>query len=193
MVFDLLYFFEMRRVTLNTVCILFILFFCGASRADTNSIEKTANSLISGFDVISGQPYRWSLLEKGTRVYINRKRQTYTEVPTPLAGQLTLRTSNNDKFFEAVESPFISFKVKKKVKVYVLYSNFYTQLEEVWLNDRNGWRKEDFVVKTNTSQNKATRLVRSKIFPAGSEVKLDGNGCVIKNCSMYTVVIVPIK
>lgn len=181
----------MRNKIPTIPIVLIIMLSCFIVSAAANDIDELVNRLISDFQVISGKPYQWSLLEKGGRVYINRKTHIYTEFPPCLAGRLTLRTSNKDKYYEAVASPFISFKVKKEVKVYVLCSDFYTQLEEVWLNERNGWHKENFIVKTNISGSKANRRVYSKTFPAGSKVILDGNGCVIKNCSMYTVVIAP--
>lgn len=183
----------MKQPALFIFCVLSIFLCCFAGLVEAGNIDEPAKDLISGFHVISGKEYRWSLLEAGSRVYIGRKQHTYTTVPPELAGRLVLRTANRDKYYEAAESPFISFKAKKSITVYVLYSEYYTQLEEVWLNKRQGWHKEDFVVGTSISKNKALRRVYSKTFPAGSKVVLDGNGCVIKNCSMYTVAIAPAK
>jgi len=183
----------MKNQTFLICCFIILLIPGFTAAVEAGNAEELASSLIVDFYVISKEPCRWSLLEPGSRVYINRKHHLYSEVPPALEGQLTLLTSNRDKFYEAAESPFISFKVKKDVKVYVLYSDFYTQLEEVWLNKREGWHKEGFVVLTNISKNKAIRRVYGKAFNAGATVILDGNGCVIKNCSMYTVVIVPLK
>ncbi|MCK5056344.1 MAG: hypothetical protein KAT34_06790 [Candidatus Aminicenantes bacterium] len=183
----------MKNIISLICCFIILLLSCFTGPMEAGYVDEPANGLIADFYVLSEEPYRWSLLETDSRVYINRKQHLYTNVPPSLEGQLTLLTSNRDKYYEAVESPFISFKVKKDVKVYVLYSDFFTQLEEVWLNERKGWHKENFVVLTNISKNKATRRVYSKTFTAGTKVILDGNGCVIKNCSMYTVVIVPVK
>lgn len=182
----------MKNQTFLICCFIILLLTGFTGAVEAGNAEELANSLIADFYVISKEPYRWSLLEPGSRVYINRK-HLYATVPPALEGQLTLLTSNRDKFYEAAESPFISFTVKKDVKVYVLFSDFYTQSEEVWLNKREGWHKEGFVVLTNISKDKATRRVYGKTFNAGATVILDGNGCVIKNCSMYTVVIVPVE
>ena len=181
----------MKQPALFLFCIISVFLSCSAGPVEASHVDNRAKDLISGFHVISGKEYKWSLLEPGSRMYIDRRQHTYTTVPPQLTGQLVLRTVNKDKYYEAADSPFISFKAQKKITVYVLYSDFYTQLEEVWLNERQGWHKEDFVVGTSLSKNKAARRVYSKTFAAGSKVVLDGNGCVIKNCSMYTVVIVP--
>ena len=182
----------MKQSVLFLFCVLFVFLTCPAGPVETGDVNGPVKELISGFHVISGKEYKWSLLEPGSMIYTGGRRQhTYTTVPPQLAGQLVLRTANMDKYYEAAESPFISFKAKKSITVYVLYSDFYTQMEEVWLNERQGWHKEDFVVRTSISKNKTLRRVYSKSFQAGSKVILDGNGCVIKNCSMYTVVIVP--
>jgi len=156
-----------------------------SERADTLRLE-----LIGDFVVMSQAPYRWTVFEAGRRMFVDRPHE-YRSAPPALNGRLTLMTANGDKYWEAVETTFISFVVKRDSVVYVLYHPRFTQLEDVWLNERYGWKREAFVVGTSQGGVKAKRQVRSRFFPGGSRVELGGTGCVMRNCDMYTVVVVP--
>ncbi len=146
--------------------------------------------LIAEFSVRSDEPYLWSMIEPGSEIYLDRS-YVYTIVPRELMGLPVLRPTNNDKYYGYNEAdfPFISFRVKKDVTLYIIYTNRHTNLEKTWLNRDKGWVKENFIVETTLAETKSKRLVSSRFFPAGSRVELGGNGCRKRDCDMYTVVI----
>jgi hypothetical protein len=180
----------MKMIKRNCIIIgIVIIISLVAQNLHSEAVESVVERLISNFYVITGGNYQWGILSPGSKMFVNRKHR-YTEVPQDLEGQLYLKTSNTDKYYEAVD-PIYSFTLREDVTIYILYSDAYTQLEEVWLNDRNGWKEEEYIVKTSLSKKKSNRKVRSKAFKKGIDVELLGNGCILKNCDMYTVVMVP--
>lgn len=145
--------------------------------------------VVDEFSVFSNEPYLWSSFAAGGQIYIDRD-YVYSSAPPQLKGLPILRTANNDKYYDNEAAlPFISFRVKKDVTVYIIYTDRFTNLEQTWLNSANGWIKESFTVSTDLAETKSKRSVCSKYFPAGSLVKLGGNGCRNRDCDMYTVVI----
>jgi hypothetical protein len=168
----------------------FLLFGSGFLQiASGDRINLKKNELIGDFFVHSSKTYRWFFLEKYKTVYTDRK-YVYTSVPDTLRGCLALKTANGDKYRKMTDL-LISFTVKKAAIIYVIYTDIYTYLENDWLSDKEGWDLKSFSVRTNLSSRKAMRLVRGKFFPSGSKVKLFGNGCISRNCDMYSVVVVP--
>lgn len=196
---------QVRIEKISVYMIFFsVLFFsyCGNPEKDATNREPSVRTrqiialktrLLKNIHYNSDLDHQWSLLEWGTKMYTDRG-YTYIHVPPSLKRQLLLCPANDDKFSDPESKrPFISFQVKKDVKVYIIYTTLSTRLEQFWLNERAGWKKENFVVDTTLWEIKANRLVRSKIFPRGSRVELRGNGCLEDNCDMYTVVIVPLN
>lgn len=161
-----------------------------ATAVTTPGAAALKESLVADFWVFSEKPYEWSFFSENHAMYIDRD-YTYTSVPETLRGKLILIPSNFDKYYDAVDT-IIRFKVKKRVRIYIIYSGQYTHLEEIWLNQRRGWQEEKMEIQTSLAPHKAIRRVKSKIFTAGAEVKLGGNGCVLRNCDMYSLVIVPL-
>ena len=193
---------EERR--LFTMSISFILLFlsmcffisCGLEQKRKEA-EKKHNAalqfkeeLIEEFSIHSLLPHDWTFIGLNSEMYTDRD-YVYLSVPSQIDRNLTLQTANEDKYFFGIDPIYIRLKLKKDATLYVIYSDISTDLESRWLNEQNGWKKEEFTVETSQWQYQSTRLVRSRFFPGGSEVNLGGNGCLSSYCGNYTVVFVP--
>lgn len=185
-----LFIMKQMETTQKLVCLLLLALSVRPAADTTPPPGALRDALIADFRVASEKPYDWSLLSEGSLMYIDRD-YTYTAVPDELRGRLVLVPSNYDKYYDAVDT-VMRFRVKKKVKIYIVYSHLYTHLTDVWLHDRGGWQPEEMTVQTSLAPHKASRRVKSKVFEAGDRVQLGGNGCVLRNCDMYTLVIVPL-
>jgi len=178
--------------------ILFSLLSCSKNYEDQQEFfEKVQvqalqlkEELIADFKINSMRPTNWTLIFSGARMYTDRS-YTYETVPSELMENLTLQPANEDKFHNEVDPPFITFRLKKSAKVYILTTPIATTLGNTWLNEDNGWGEEKFFVETTLWAYKSRRFIKSQYFPQDTLVELGGNGCLQDNCDTFTVVIVP--
>jgi hypothetical protein len=183
-----------------SACLLFSVFSCSDYYDEQKEFfervqveaQKLRNELIGDFSVNSNLESSWTLIGPGSKMYTDRS-YTYTAVPEVVLGNLAFQPANDDKFFSETDPPYLSFRLKKKATVYVVYTNLSTNLVLRWLNENNGWKDEEFTIGTTLWSYKSLRFVKSQTFPENAEVKLGGNGCTQDNCDMYTVIIAPFK
>ena len=147
--------------------------------------------ILTNFRTDSRFRYEWAPLLSGGQMYTDRG-YFYIGVPPDLSGFPALKPANDDKYSSAEQVDFITFTLTRKARVYIIYTNLNTRLEARWLTGVNGWQREKLLIETTLTENKSTRLVRSREFPAGAKVALGGNGCEIYDCDMFTVVIEPV-
>lgn len=145
--------------------------------------------VVSNLTVASGRAAEWIELDAGEALYTDRS-YTFTAVPAAWEGHAALRTANDDKYSSATNPSFITFTLSQEATVYVVYTTVNTTLSTTWCTTANGWLSESLTVGTSLPGAEATRLVRSKVFPAG-QVSLGGNGSTSGTSSMYHVVVVP--
>jgi len=154
------------------------------------AIDVTAPSAFpTALQVASGRAYQWTTLRVGASLYIDRT-FTVTGVPAALQDQILLRSANDDKFSAASNTGFITFSLAKEARVYVAYTAVNTTLASTWCTTANGWQDEHITLATSLPGAESHRLVRSKLFPAGT-VQLGGNGATSGTSSMYHVVVAP--
>lgn len=152
--------------------------------------QQLKEELIADLEVNSARATNWTLIFSGSRMYSDRN-YIYSTVPPELTGNLVLQPANDDKFYKGAAPPFITFRLKKSAKIYVLFTPVSTTLVTQWLNEKEGWVDEEFVVETSIGSFKARRFVKSQYFPEDALVEFGGNGCLVDNCDTFTVVIIP--
>ena len=179
------------------IILIFICFNIGCiselnKRERSNHIKALAlkDKLVEDLSVNSALPISWNLINFEIRMYMDRN-YVYLKVPPELRGHLALKTANSDKNYFQNSIPYITFKLKEDAKIYVIYSDINTDLDIKWLNEENGWIKEDLQIETSQWRYQSTRLIKSRSFSKGDAVELWGNGCLSKNCGNYTIVIIP--
>jgi len=145
--------------------------------------------VVSNLTVASGRATEWIDLDTGEALYTDRS-YTFTSVPATWQGQAALRTANDDKYSSASNPSFITFTLSQEATVYVVYTTVNTTLSTTWCTTANGWLSESLTVGTSLPGSESTRVVRSKVFPAGP-VSLGGNGSTSGTSSMYHVVVIP--
>ncbi len=126
---------------------------------------------------------KWSVqsnLRTGNTAFGDRK-DTWTTVPTALAGDAWIRTAVGSK--RSTKNPLASFALSAAATVYVPVDNRIGKLP--WMDST--WVDQGYYLQTNDS-NKAKYEVYAKSYPAGT-VNLGPNAVSGSNYLMYTVVV----
>jgi hypothetical protein len=144
---------------------------CGAPapEAGTPAAEAPARSTpvavsVSGLKASSGRSVKLARLERGTRVYVDR-RYELTDVPLGLEGAVLLQTSNADKKLEADEA--YRFKVGADADVWVAY--------DVRAKVLPNWLLSWDAVEGQLGTSDVPRRLFKRRFPAGDTVVIGGN------------------
>ena len=153
---------------------------CGFTFGSGPQVEPS--KLIQNIKVSTGNPYEADFLQRGARLYLDRK-YVVTGVPAALEGAAFIRSANNDKVVRTNE--YMTFTVTKDAYVYVAYDQRGSALPE-WLK---GWEPTSAIMTTSDVERRMLR----KFYKAKSIVKVGGNwaGPAAGSESNYNVIVAP--